>query len=95
VYEARGLDAEAFEWYQAIHAEDPSFRDVAERVQRLGGSVKATARPMARPAARPAMGARKAAAQSTGTPATAGSRSASSPDPGPEPARKNRKIGFV
>ena len=94
VYEARGLDAEAFEWYQAIHSEDPSFRDVAERVQRLGGSVRATPRPMARPAARPAVDARKAAARSTSTPATAGSRGASSPDPGPEP-RKNRKIGFV
>jgi len=95
VYEARGLDAEACEWYQAIHAEDPSFRDVAERVQRLGGSVRATPRLMARPASRPAVAARKVAAHSTSTPATAGTRGGSSPDPGPEPSRKNRKIGFV
>jgi TolA-binding protein len=92
-YESQDLLVEAFEQFQAIHAEDASFREVSDRVQRLSGIVKVAARPITRPPARPAAAPRKAAAQSTTAPATA--RGAGSPDSGPDPARRNRKIGFV
>src|SRR4029077_8443221 len=52
-YETQGLTTEALEQYLAIQAEDGAFRDVAERVQRPGGSVEAAGRPLARPDAQP------------------------------------------
>jgi hypothetical protein len=97
-YETQGLPAEALEQYLAIQAEDGTFRDVSERVQRLGGSVKAMGRSVSRPAPKPAAAPRRLAAQFTGTPATA-SRDAGGgggpSDSGPDTPRKNRKIGFV
>ena len=93
-YETQGLATGALEQYLAIEAEDAGFRDVAERVQRLGGSVKAMGRPVSRPVPKPAAPARRLAAQSTGTPATA-SRDGDPSNSGPDTPRKNRKIGFV
>src|SRR6185295_7281184 len=90
-YEAQGLGAEALEQYQAVQAEDGSFRDVGDRVQRLAGSVEVKARPIVKRPAAPAAAPRKAAAQAAPGPA---GRGPLEPEP-PEPARKNRKIGFV
>ena len=96
VYESRGLNAEALEQYQAVHGEDPGFRDVAARVTNLSGRVNVASRLIAKRPAAPAAAPRKAAAQGTSGP-TAGSRQGGGrePEPPPEPARKNRKIGFV
>jgi len=87
----QGLGAEALEQYQAVQAEDGSFRDVGDRVQRLAGSVEVKARPIVKRPAAPAAAPRKAAAQAAPGPA---GRGPVEPEP-PEPARKNRKIGFV
>src|SRR5204862_7192336 len=89
-FETQGLGAEALEQYQAIHGEDPSFRDVAERVQRMGGDLQAASRPIARRPANPVSAPQKVAARSTAPPTSAGA-----PGPSPDPARKNRKIGIV
>jgi tetratricopeptide (TPR) repeat protein len=86
--EADGRNSDAVEQYQAVFAEDASFRDVSARIQRLGGSLEVKARPIVKPGALPA---RKAAAQATAAPVAA----ARSPSPSTEPPRKNRKIGFV
>jgi tetratricopeptide (TPR) repeat protein len=91
--EAQGLADEALEQYQAVESEDGGFRDVADRVQRLAGSVQVKARPIPRRPAAPAAAPRKLAAQAPSG-ATAG-RGSLEPEPPPEPARKNRKIGFV
>ena len=99
VQETQGNNAEALEQYESIHAEDNAFRDVRARIERLGGNLTASVRPLVkkRPQATPA-GPRKAAALGTSG-ATAGSRpggpGSREPEPPPEPGRKNRKIGFV
>jgi len=99
VQETQGNNAEALEQYESIHAEDNAFRDVRARIERLGGNLAASVRPLVkkRPQATPA-GLRKAAALGTSG-ATAGSRpggpGSREPEPPPEPGRKNRKIGFV
>jgi tetratricopeptide (TPR) repeat protein len=92
-FEAQGLAAEALEQYQAVESEDGAFRDVADRVQRLAGSVQVKARPIPKRPSAPAVAPRKLAAQAPSG-ATAG-RGSAEPEPPPEPARKNRKIGFV
>src|SRR5207244_767962 len=38
-HEALHQDAEALELYQTVGNEDPGFRDVAARVQKLGGTI--------------------------------------------------------
>src|SRR5207237_10299850 len=38
-HEALHQDAEALELYQTVGNEDPGFRDVAARVQQLGGTI--------------------------------------------------------
>jgi len=93
-YEAQNMLAEALEQYQAVEAEDGSFRDVSERVQRLGASVKVAPRQIARPAPRPVAAPRKFAAQVTAAPAAA-RRPNDPPDPAPDPGRRKSKIGFV
>jgi tetratricopeptide (TPR) repeat protein len=93
-YEAQQQTAEAVDQYQSIAEEDPKFRDVADRIQRLGGTVVATGRPIVKQGS----GMTKAAAQvSSAVSAAAKSKPAaarSDAEPS-EPARKNRKIGFV
>jgi hypothetical protein len=88
-YEASGKNDEAVQQYMLVSAEDPKFRDVQERIDRLGGprAVAAVAKPA--PQRTAAAGGMKAAAQAARPAATA------SKEPSPEPARKNRKIGFV
>ena len=39
-YETLGRAAEAIEQYQSVAREEPGFRDVAARLQRLGGGAK-------------------------------------------------------
>jgi len=92
-YEAQGLGAEALEQYQAIQAEDGSFRDVADRVELDDGSVDVKARPLVKKPPPAAAVPRKAAAQAPAGPSAA--RGPREPEPPAEPARKNRKIGFV
>ena len=100
-YEIQGLSAEALEQYQAISAEEPRFRDVGERVQRMGGDLKASGRAIPRRPTAPASAPQKVAARSTTAPPSAASRSttapssAASPDAAADAGRKNRKIGFV
>jgi len=96
VYESRGLNPEALEQYQAVHDDDPGFRDVAARITKLAGRVNVALRPLARRPVAPVAAPRKAAAQRTSGP-TAGSRPGGGREPEPphEPSRKNRKIGFV
>jgi len=79
-----------------VHGEDPGFRDVAARITNLSGRVSVASRLIAKRPAAPAAAPRKVAAQGTSGP-TAGSRPGGGrePEPPPEPARKNRKIGFV
>src|SRR5205085_9337857 len=99
LHDAHGNNAEALEQYESIHAEDKGFRDVKARIERLGGNLAATVRPLVRKKlqATPAV-PRKAAAHGAAG-ATAGPRPAGpgsrDPEPPLEPSRKNRKIGFV
>ncbi len=95
-YEAQEQTSEALDQYQSIAEEDPRFRDVADRIQRLGGTVVAAGRPIVKQGS----GVTKAAAQVSSAvtaaakskPAAAAARSEAEL---PEPGRKNRKIGFV
>ncbi|HYZ90672.1 MAG TPA: tetratricopeptide repeat protein, partial [Myxococcales bacterium] len=80
VLETLGRNDEALEQYQSVAAEERGFRDVAARIQRLGGGVGAKPRPPVKPAARPAAHAVRAAAEQK--------------QPAPA-ATRNRKIGFV
>jgi hypothetical protein len=72
-----------------VAAEDQAFRDVAARIQRLGGVVVAKGRPIVKPS--PTAAPRKAAAQAIPGPAAART-GAAQPNDTPQ---KNRKIGFV
>jgi tetratricopeptide (TPR) repeat protein len=80
VLETLGRNDEALEQYQSVAAEERGFRDVAARIQRLGGGVSAKPRAPVKPAARPAAHAVSAAAEQKQPPTA---------------ATRNRKIGFV
>ena len=92
--ESLGQNAEALEQFETVGREDPRFRDVAERVSRLGGDLtKVAAVGRARAAPGNAVG-QKAAARAS--PAT--TTRAANDEPADDAAargRKNRKIGFV
>jgi len=98
-FEAAGKSEDAVGQYMIVSAEDAKFRDVLARIDRLGGprAVPAVARPAAQRTAAPA--GLKTAAQSSRPAPTAGGKpvppAPASDEPPPEPARKNRKIGFV
>src|SRR5205085_6751210 len=62
-HEALHQDAEALELYQNVGNEDPAFRDVAARVQKLGGTIS---QPIAAKAAGKATVAAKSAPPATG-----------------------------
>ena len=100
-YESLGQNAEALEQYESVGRGDAKFRDVAERVTRLGGSLSrpsAVSRPAIKAAPpKPSPAAQKAAAQAA-PPAAAsrpGAAASSAGGEGPDSPRKNRKIGFV
>ena len=79
VLESVGRTNEALQQYESVAAEERGFRDVAARIQRLGGTARPRPPPMkvaARPAARPV------------------AATAEQKKPGSIAAR-NRKIGFV
>src|ERR1700682_5830397 len=105
--ESLGQNDEALEQYEAVVREDPKFRDVEARMTSLGGSLS---RPAARAKARvsraapaksaaPAIAAKGAPRPTGSSMSPAGRKAATStagtgpPEP-PQPARKNRKIGF-
>src|SRR5205823_8603299 len=76
-YESAGMTGEALEQYGNIHAEDPGYRDMAERITRLGGSLSrpkpVPVVPSRAPAPRsPASGPQKAAAQARPAAAASG-----------------------
>jgi tetratricopeptide (TPR) repeat protein len=77
--ETLGRNDEALEQYESVAAEERGFRDVAARIQRLGGG-SAKPRPAMKAAARPAAHPVAAAAEKK------------QPEAG---ASRNRKIGFV
>jgi tetratricopeptide (TPR) repeat protein len=79
VLESLGRNGEALEQYQSVAAEERGFRDVAARIQRLGGA-SAKLRPAVKPAARPSAHPVSAVAEQK------------QPQPS---ASRNRKIGFV
>jgi hypothetical protein len=84
-----GRAADAVELYLTLAGEDAGYRDVAARLQRLGGAV-AKGRPIVKPS--PAAAQRKAAAQTGAAPAARAASGTSQPNDIPQ---KNRKIGFV
>jgi tetratricopeptide (TPR) repeat protein len=97
-HESLGNNAEALEQYELVGREDPKFRDVAERVARLGGSLEKPAEAVGKPVVKPAgtktpapVVPQKAAAQAA--PSVAAQTNPQPENPGA--ARKNRKIGFV
>jgi tetratricopeptide (TPR) repeat protein len=79
VLESLGQNDAALEHYQSVAAEERGFRDVAARIQRLGGG-SARPRPAMKAAARPAAHPVAAVAEKKQPEAT---------------ASRNRKIGFV
>ncbi len=89
--ESLGRPADAVEQYQTLAGEDASYRDVAARLQRLGGAV-AKGRPIVKPSSTPPAAQRKAAAQTGAAPAARAASGTSQPNDIPQ---KNRKIGFV
>ena len=95
--EAIGRVAEALEAYVAVQAQDPRFRDVGARVEKLSlevtGGHRAAARaaqPLVKKGA-PANGVPAAPAAPAAAPAAEGSASV----PPQSDGRRNRKIGFV
>jgi tetratricopeptide (TPR) repeat protein len=108
-YESSGKTAEALAQYEAVHGEDAKYRDVVERIKRLGGNPVAKPKQVAAAASRPPVqpqrstpapaAVQKAAAQARPAAAAvapqAPAAASDKPEPSPEPPRKNRKIGFV
>jgi len=105
-HEALHQEAEALELYEAVGREDASFRDVAARVERLGGTLVQARPSQSRVAARTSPAAAASGKTAMRPAASAGSKVASSkpattsgaanePPDNTEPPRKNRKIGFV
>jgi hypothetical protein len=98
-HEALHQDAEALQLYQSVGGEDPGFRDVSARVQRLGGTLPAPvaakgAMKSAPPAANTAPVTLRPAASAPPVTTASATGSPSEPEP-PGGSRKNRKIGFV
>jgi hypothetical protein len=107
-HEALHQHAEALEIYQTVGNEDPAFRDVAARVQKLGGRISqpiaaksaVAAKSGPPPAATGKVPGAMRPAASGNTPTSSANTTTSSAAPSNEPEppgapRKNRKIGFV